>query len=179
MEDGQSSEVKRSSENGLDGKRERKILVGVLAGLCVLIVVIGGIIAAINLNWTKDGSKQTTGVEEVVNEGDNGDIEKSEEESLAEYTNEMEEKIKNAETAEEKAELYMEKSKGTYVRCVEQCEALYDAILADAYKAEETYPSAETAWLIYSFEFGFGSEEKADEYREIAKERGMDVDGAW
>lgn len=50
MEDGQSSEVKRSSENGLDEKRERKILVGVLAGLCVLALGLGVAIVVASLN---------------------------------------------------------------------------------------------------------------------------------
>jgi hypothetical protein len=60
MEDGQSSEVKRSSENGLGEKRERKILMGVLTGLCVVALILGVIIIAKNFNSAKNDTTAET-----------------------------------------------------------------------------------------------------------------------
>ncbi len=172
MEDGQSSEIKRSPENGLGEKRERKILVGVLAGLCVIALILGVVIIARGLNSTKNGTvAETQSTENQDSKTTNAELDN--------YITEIERKIQNAETNEEKAKLYLEKSMKVASSCIEQCESYYKTALSDAYKAEEVSPSAESAWLISNFEMlSGGNEQNAERYRELAEERGMNIEGA-
>ena len=46
-------------------------------------------------------------------------------------------------------------------------------ILSDAYNAEKLNPTIWTAYNIYNYENDFGSKEKAEEYLDISKKRGL------
>ena len=163
-------EVKRNPENGLGEKRERKILVGILAGLCVVALTLGVVVVVMSLNT--DSSKQVS--EENGNEiAENNEVLDTE---LNNYMNEMEIKIENAGTSEKKAELLIERAKGAHDICSEDFEGYKDAILSDAYTAEQISPSAESAYLIYKFESELGNKEFANQYLELARERGMNVE---
>ncbi len=60
MEDGRSLEVKHNPENAFGEKRERKILVRVLAGLCVAALMLCAIVVAVKINSTKDETAAET-----------------------------------------------------------------------------------------------------------------------
>lgn len=48
-------------------------------------------------------------------------------------------------------------------------------ILADAYSAEEYYPTGQTAYLIYLYELTYGNSAVAEKYLKIVEERGATI----
>ena len=152
---------------------EHKVLYVILATLCATALILGVIIIAKNLNNKSQTAEtqDTTSTETQESETTNAELDN--------YINEMEEKIQSAGTNEEKAELYLERSTKVANGCIEQCESYYKTALSDAYKAEENSPSAKSAWLIFNFEIlSGGDEQTAEQYRKLAEERGMNIEGA-
>lgn len=152
---------------------KRKILYGILAILCITALILGVIIVVKILNNQPQIAETQNATSAETQEAETSNAE------LDNYIREMEEKIQTARTNEEKAELYLERSMEIANGCIKQCESYYKIALSDAYKAEETYPSAESAWLIFNFEILSGEDEQiAEQYRKLAEERGMDTEGA-
>ena len=92
--------------------------------------------------------------------------------TVDDYLEWIDEQISNTTDPEEKANLYMGGSIQLSNFQVQDGANYSEKILEYAYKAEELYPSAQSAYLIYSFENKFGNKEVADEFLNIAKERG-------
>ena len=149
---------------------EHKVLYVILATLCATALILGVIIIAKNLNNKSQTAEtqDTTSTETQESETTNAELDN--------YINEMEEKIQSAGTNEEKAELLMERAKGTYDICSGRFEEYKDIILSDTYTAEQISPSAESAYLIYKFESELRNEDFANQYLELARERGANVE---
>ena len=159
----------------MDEAKNRNLLRGVgflaLGFLCLVVI---GLVVGITI--TKINEKTGSSDEEEINAEEYALKEEEELKaqyvSTEEYIEEMRKKIEKAETKEEEAQLYMERAEELYGRQASEEGDYKKQILADAYKAEELAPSAETAFFISVVESDFGNEEKAAKYEELAGKRG-------
>ncbi len=146
-------------------------LVGVLSILVVIIIGLVGSIIAINIiNQKKQAAFDA--LEDAVISGDaSTDV-------LSQYIMEVDNKINETENNQEKAALYSERAGYVSVYAEDwEDDKLKEIVLADAYKAEELNPTAETAYSIYFYEREFGNKEKSDYYYNLSTERGMKHEG--
>lgn len=146
--------------------------------LALLIIIIIGLIIGIALvKILRDGS--LAGSDDTESDEDVDYV--AEVDSI---TNEIEEKLKGAETSEEKAALHMERA-GRLSNIVSGFDEgveineivlrddvdVWSTICSDAYEAEKLNPSSNTAMMIFDCESERENQELANKYLEIATER--------
>ena len=155
-------------EEDTNGKRiDRKGLIFLLGLLVMLIIglVIG--IIVVRIRNTEDEYSQEETVEEYEKEK-----ELLEKEQIERIIKETDEKLVNAKTDEERAYLYSSRA-GNLYNYTYGSNGYSEMILSDAYNAEKLNPTIWTAYNIYNYENDFGSKEKAEEYLDISKKRGL------
>lgn len=137
------------------------ILFSLILGLICGIVVVN----IINRNSQMSAEK----IEDIVLEGG------ATMRQIEQYIANTDEKIKNAKTDEEKAELYSERSSKLY-NYIESTknDIVKDRVFSDAYMAEKLNPTIDTAANIYYYENTYGNKEQAERYLQEAKDRGLD-----
>ncbi len=162
---------------------ENRGLLILLGVLCVVIVGLGAGIAIANfaspniitVDDAIDGSQ-----EDISEDNNEADYDESEEPfglSAEEYISEMEKKINESSSSEEKAEFHSIRAATLYNRQKNGEGNFTGQIFSDAYAAEFLSPTASSAYEIYCYEDEFGDKSKAEEYLDKAKERGMEIDG--
>ena len=141
-------------------KKNNQTLVFVLIVLCILILgLTAGNIAIGFINNTKEPTNNNVS-EELVDELNN-------------YIAETNESIANATSDEEKAILYATIAASIYNNTRDYNDSVFrEQILENAYMAEELFPTAGTAHMVYIYESRFGNQEKAKYYYDLAIERG-------
>lgn len=155
------------------GKNRQRIMAWAMGAALLLIVVICAV-AVVVTTMSKNDSVDV-GVEEPeyggVLDSWGEYVANKDMEGLVELTNKQLDATSDAET---KAVIYSARAGALYSFDVEEGSDKYkDQILSDAYKAEETYPTSDTAYLIYMYEQAYGNTAVAEEYLKIAEERGM------
>lgn len=154
------------------GKNRQKIMAWAMGAALLLIVAIC-VVAIVATTMSKNDS-----VDVGVEEPEYGDVFDSwgeyvankDMEGLIELTNKQLEATDDVET---KAVIYASRAGMLYDFDVEEGASRYkDQVLFDVYKAEEFYPTGDTAYLIYVYEQAYGNDTVAEEYLKIAEERG-------
>lgn len=152
-----------------------KRLIIILSLLCAAVV---GLIVSVTIVIIH-GKTQGDYVE-VESDEESGESESSTRMPVEEYIALINDKIENAETIEEKAKLYLDRAIELNLYSIDDSSDNYDKtdysemILNDVYKSEGLNPTEETAWWVGYFEELYGSEERAEEYKAKARERGYD-----
>lgn len=140
-------------------------LIIILGGLiCIAVALAIGLVA---FSIFKAAEKEPK-ISDVVLEGE------ATLEELEQYIVEMDAKINNTTTNEEKARQYNIRAAhlSNYVEQYEDNSTLIEQIRSDVYKAEELSPSAETAMEIFYYENKYGAPEQAEHYHQLSKDRG-------
>lgn len=163
------SKDSRRSDMTKDG-RIRRNLGGLLMALCgvIAVLVIAIVIVAIIQNNTTDEDTTEGDFYEDVSE-----IEKEEELEAGadELIGYMDELIENAKSNEEKADLYLERAADLYNMQMNEEGDFAEMILSDARKAEELFPTIQSALDLYTYESEFGNPDEANKYYNLAVER--------
>ena len=164
------------AENEVEKETKSRRGLVFLLGLVFLVIIglVVGIIIVLNLG--RESSVEDDS--EVVEEDYSSEIDK--------ITRTIEEKLKIADSPEEKVALYIEREgqiynliagtdKGRQVKDIvsEANIDVWSIICSDAYEAEKLKPSAQTAIMIFDCENGRGNEEVANQYLEISGERAV------
>ena len=144
-----------------------------LGGLVCIICVLVAVLVAVQNSHPIEPEKEEAAQEEFVFDGwseytANGDMD-----GLIEMTDRQ---IESASDNETKSTIYLYRAAVLYGFDVENESTKYgDQVLSDVHSAEEYYPTDKTAYLVYFYEQIYGDPVVAEEYSNIAKERGMTV----
>ena len=95
------------------------------------------------------------------------------------YINAMAQRIADAETNEQKAILHTDRANALLNRQDRGEGDFTDIILTDYLAAEELSPSLDTAVNLYFYYTELGDQTLADQYLQLAIDRGYNKDGAW
>ena len=144
-----------------------------LGGLGCVICVLTVVLVVMQSSHPVEPEKEETAQGELISDDWSEYIINRDVNELIGMTNRQ---IESASDNETKSTIYSYRAAALYSFDVESESAEYgDQILSDAYNAEEYYPTDKTAYLVYFYEQIYGDPVVAEEYLNIAKERGMTV----